>query len=118
MGATMAMEYLGAYLMSVIGGKESPTSDDIKCILDAGGIAHEQEMIDMVIERMAGKTVHEMISEGYEKFAACGGGGGGGGGGAAAAGGGGAAAEAGASGGKKEEKKVVEEEEEEEMDFD
>merc|ERR1712060_976343 len=101
MGATMSMKYLGAYLMSVIGGKDSPTSDDIKAILDAGGIAYEQDMIDMVIERMAGKTVHEMISEGYEKFAACGGGGGGGGGGAAAGGGGGAA-EADASAAKKE----------------
>merc|ERR1719282_583417 len=99
------MKYLGAYLMSVIGGNESPTSDDIKCILDAGGISYEQNMIDMVIERMAGKSVHEMINEGYGKFAACGGGGAV----AAAAGG---AAEADASAGKKEEKKVEEEEEE------
>merc|ERR1712060_619186 len=114
MGATMSMKYLGAYLMSVIGGKDSPTSDDIKSILDAGGIAYEQNMIDMVIERMAGKTVHEMISDGYEKFAACGGGGGGGGAVAAAGGGGGADAAPAA----KEEKKVVEEEEEEDMDFD
>ncbi|CAE7213933.1 RPLP2 [Symbiodinium sp. CCMP2456] len=38
-------------------------------------------MINRVIERMEGKQAHELISEGFGKFAACGGGGGGGGGG-------------------------------------
>merc|ERR1719230_722142 len=103
--------------MAVIGGKESPTVDDVKAILVAGGIEVEEEMLNRVIEKMDGKQAHELISTGYGKFAACGGGGGGGGSAAAAApaaggGGGGAAAE------KKEEKKVEEEEEEEEMDFD
>merc|ERR1719413_156083 len=101
------MKYLGAYLMAVIGGKQSPSADDVKEILEAGGIEFEQEMLDRLIEKMDGKQAHELIAAGYGKFAACGGGGGGGGGGAAAdagagGGGGGAAAE------KKEEKKVEE----------
>mmetsp|Transcript_28892 Transcript_28892/g.83722 ORF Transcript_28892/g.83722 Transcript_28892/m.83722 type:complete len:127 (+) Transcript_28892:81-461(+) len=75
----MAMKYLGAYMMTVIGGKESPSANDIKTILDAGGIECEQEMLDRVMQRMEGKQVHELIAEGYGKFAACGGGGGGGG---------------------------------------
>eukprot|EP00931_Biecheleriopsis_adriatica_P024094 TRINITY_DN1509_c0_g6_i1.p2 TRINITY_DN1509_c0_g6~~TRINITY_DN1509_c0_g6_i1.p2 ORF type:complete len:117 (-),score=53.61 TRINITY_DN1509_c0_g6_i1:192-542(-) len=113
----MAMKYMGAYLMAVIGGNESPGADDIKAILEAGGISYEDELINKLCERMDGKQAHELISAGYGKFAACGGGGGGGGGsggGAAAAGGGGGGGDAEA----KEEKKVVEEEEEEEMDFD
>eukprot|EP00448_Togula_jolla_P019545 CAMPEP_0170589610 /NCGR_PEP_ID=MMETSP0224-20130122/11437_1 /TAXON_ID=285029 /ORGANISM="Togula jolla, Strain CCCM 725" /LENGTH=212 /DNA_ID=CAMNT_0010913369 /DNA_START=77 /DNA_END=714 /DNA_ORIENTATION=- len=108
----MAMKYLGAYLMSVIGGNESPTAEDITSILDAGGIAYEKDMVKMVVERMDGKKAHELISTGYGKFAACGGGGGGGGGGAAAAAP--EAAAAGGGGGKAAAKKeeVVEEEEE------
>eukprot|EP00928_Gymnodinium_smaydae_P093703 TRINITY_DN77_c1_g1_i9.p1 TRINITY_DN77_c1_g1~~TRINITY_DN77_c1_g1_i9.p1 ORF type:complete len:115 (+),score=60.38 TRINITY_DN77_c1_g1_i9:100-444(+) len=111
------MKYCGAYLMAVLGGNESPSVDDIKAILDAGGISYEEDMIKLLCERMDGKQAHELIAAGYGKFAACGGGGGGGGGGAAAgaaAGGGGGDGAAAA----KEEKKVEEEEEEEDMDFD
>merc|ERR1719164_262926 len=100
------MKYLGAYLMAVLGGKENPTADDIKQILEAGGIAFEEEMINKVCEKMDGKQAHELISAGYGKFAACGGGGGGGGGATTSAptGGGG-----GCDAPKKEEKKVEEE---------
>mmetsp|Transcript_138875 Transcript_138875/g.245383 ORF Transcript_138875/g.245383 Transcript_138875/m.245383 type:complete len:120 (+) Transcript_138875:129-488(+) len=116
----MGMKYLGAYLMAVIGGKESPTADDVKAILEAGGIEIDEDILSKVIERMDGKTAHEMIATGFTKFAACGGGGGGGGGGGAAAGGGGAAAggDAAADAPKEEAKKEEEEEEEEDMDFD
>lgn len=108
----MAMKYLGAYLMAVLGGKEAPDAKDIKAILEAGGISYEDEMIDEACKRMEGKQVHELISSGFGKFAACGGGGGSG---TAAA----APAASEATGAVKEEKKKVEEEEEEEeMDFD
>eukprot|EP00408_Alexandrium_pacificum_P046695 CAMPEP_0171258154 /NCGR_PEP_ID=MMETSP0790-20130122/54231_1 /TAXON_ID=2925 /ORGANISM="Alexandrium catenella, Strain OF101" /LENGTH=78 /DNA_ID=CAMNT_0011726319 /DNA_START=72 /DNA_END=305 /DNA_ORIENTATION=+ len=76
----MAMKYLGAYLLSVLGGKESPSAKDIKEILTAGGIEFDEDMISKVCERMDGKKAHELISTGFGKFAACGGGGGGGGG--------------------------------------
>mmetsp|Transcript_100127 Transcript_100127/g.156534 ORF Transcript_100127/g.156534 Transcript_100127/m.156534 type:complete len:116 (+) Transcript_100127:72-419(+) len=112
----MGMKYLGAYLMAVVGGKENPTPDDIKAILEAGGIAFEEEMIARVCEKMDGKQAHELIAAGYGKFAACGGGGGGGGGGQAPATGGGGGDTGGAA--KKEEAKVEVEEEEEAMDFD
>mmetsp|Transcript_106064 Transcript_106064/g.167511 ORF Transcript_106064/g.167511 Transcript_106064/m.167511 type:complete len:116 (-) Transcript_106064:39-386(-) len=112
----MGMKYLGAYLMAVVGGKENPTPDDIKAILEAGGIAFEEEMIARVCEKMDGKQAHELIAAGYGKFAACGGGGGGGGGGQTPATGGGGGDTGGAA--KKEEAKVEVEEEEEAMDFD
>ncbi|CAJ1453819.1 unnamed protein product [Effrenium voratum] len=111
----MAMKYMGAYLMAVLGGKESPSAADIKSILEAGGISYEDALIDKLVSRMDGKKAHEMITAGIGKFAACGGGGGGGGGGAAAAGGGGGG---GGAAPAEEKKKVEEEEEEEEMDFD
>eukprot|EP00401_Gymnodinium_catenatum_P010852 CAMPEP_0117501454 /NCGR_PEP_ID=MMETSP0784-20121206/23306_1 /TAXON_ID=39447 /ORGANISM="" /LENGTH=116 /DNA_ID=CAMNT_0005296707 /DNA_START=105 /DNA_END=455 /DNA_ORIENTATION=- len=113
----MGMKYLGAYLLAVLGGKENPTSADVKGILEAGGIDYDEDMVELLLTRMDGKRAHEMIAAGYGKFAACGGGGGGGGAAAAAP----AAADAsggGAGDAKKEEKKVEEEEEEEDMDFD
>ncbi|CAE8618506.1 unnamed protein product [Polarella glacialis] len=110
----MAMKYMGAYLMAVIGGKESPSAADIKSILEAGGISCDDEMLNKLIEKMDGKQAHAMIAAGSLKFAACGGGGGGGGAPAAAAAGGAAAS----GGAAKEEKNIVEEEEEEDVDFD
>eukprot|EP00442_Polarella_glacialis_P008334 CAMPEP_0115119426 /NCGR_PEP_ID=MMETSP0227-20121206/45084_1 /TAXON_ID=89957 /ORGANISM="Polarella glacialis, Strain CCMP 1383" /LENGTH=113 /DNA_ID=CAMNT_0002520893 /DNA_START=77 /DNA_END=418 /DNA_ORIENTATION=- len=110
----MAMKYMGAYLMAVIGGKENPTEADVKTILEAGGISCDDAMLKTLVGRMDGKQAHEMIAAGSLKFAACGGGGGGGGGAAAAPAAGGAAA----GGAAKEEKKIVEEEEEEDVDFD
>ncbi|CAE8741591.1 unnamed protein product [Polarella glacialis] len=111
----MAMKYMGAYLMAVIGGKESPTAADVKQILEAGGISCDDELLGKLIEKMDGKQAHELIAAGYGKFAACGGGGGGGGGGGAAPAAGGAG---GAAAAKEEKKAVVEEEEEEDVDFD
>ena len=110
----MGMKYIGAYLMAVISGKDNPTADDVKEILDAGGINYEDKALKEVLKRCEGKEVHEIIAAGLEKFEACGGGGGGAAPAAAAA----APAAGGGGGGAKEEKKVVEEEEEEDMEFD
>eukprot|EP00421_Protoceratium_reticulatum_P042667 CAMPEP_0168442908 /NCGR_PEP_ID=MMETSP0228-20121227/44257_1 /TAXON_ID=133427 /ORGANISM="Protoceratium reticulatum, Strain CCCM 535 (=CCMP 1889)" /LENGTH=65 /DNA_ID=CAMNT_0008457297 /DNA_START=77 /DNA_END=270 /DNA_ORIENTATION=- len=65
----MGMKYLGAYLMAVLGGNESPSAEDVKAILNAGGIEFDEALLAKVIERMDGKTAHEMISAGYGKFA-------------------------------------------------
>eukprot|EP00932_Pfiesteria_piscicida_P014749 SRR837773.26615.p2 GENE.SRR837773.26615~~SRR837773.26615.p2 ORF type:complete len:133 (-),score=51.08 SRR837773.26615:41-391(-) len=113
----MGMKYLAAYLMCVIGGKESPSAADVTAVLEAGGIEIDQALLKLTMDRAAGKQVHELIAEGSKKFAACGGGGGGGGA-APAAGGAAAGGDAPAAGGKKEEKKAAVEEEEEDMDFD
>mmetsp|Transcript_8958 Transcript_8958/g.16132 ORF Transcript_8958/g.16132 Transcript_8958/m.16132 type:complete len:117 (+) Transcript_8958:77-427(+) len=113
----MGMKYLSAYLMCVLGGKESPTAADVKAILEAGGISCEDELLNKLIENMDGKTAHELISAGMQKFCAGGGGGGGAAAAAPAAGGGGGGGGGDAGGAKKEEKKE-EEEEEEDMEFD
>eukprot|EP00928_Gymnodinium_smaydae_P055981 TRINITY_DN3943_c0_g1_i2.p2 TRINITY_DN3943_c0_g1~~TRINITY_DN3943_c0_g1_i2.p2 ORF type:complete len:114 (+),score=57.49 TRINITY_DN3943_c0_g1_i2:83-424(+) len=110
----MAMRYPAAYLMAVLAGNESPTTKDIKKILESVEAEYDEEVAQKMVSELEGKTIDEVIKAGKEKLKGFGGGGGGGGGGGAAAGGSGAAAEA-----KAEEKKVVEEEEEEEdMDFD
>eukprot|EP00933_Yihiella_yeosuensis_P044554 TRINITY_DN397_c1_g1_i1.p1 TRINITY_DN397_c1_g1~~TRINITY_DN397_c1_g1_i1.p1 ORF type:complete len:114 (+),score=43.86 TRINITY_DN397_c1_g1_i1:132-473(+) len=110
----MAMKYCAAYLMAVLSGKESPSTDDLKQILGAIEAEFDEEIAKKLVSELEGKTVHEVIAEGKTKLKAFGGGGGGGGagGGGGEAGGGGGDAPAAAK------KAVVEEEEEEEMDFD
>merc|ERR1719213_780600 len=99
------MKYCAAYLLLHLGGKEAPTAKEVSKLLEDSGIEVDKKMLDLVIKKMEGKSVHEMIEAGSKKLAVMGGGGGGGGGAAAPA----AAAAGGAA--PKEEKKVEEEEE-------
>ncbi|CAD7966054.1 unnamed protein product [Amoebophrya sp. A25] len=107
------LKYTSAYLLSAMKGDEV-TADSIKAIFTSGGLEFEQEMIDLVLKKMAGKTVQEIIAAGLPKLEACGGGGGGGGGAAA----GGAAAGGDAAGAAEEKKEEKVEEEEDDMEFD
>jgi len=109
----MGMKYVAAYLMAALAGKDSPSADDIKSILESVESEYDESIASKLVSELEGKTVHEVVAEGKEKLKGFGGGGGGG---PAIGGGGGAAAPAAEA--KKEEKKVEEEEEEEEMDFD
>ncbi|CAL9120315.1 unnamed protein product [Musa acuminata var. zebrina] len=111
------MKVIAAYLLAVLGGNISPTTGDVKGILESVG-ADVDEKIELLLSQVGGKDLTELIATGREKFASvpCGGGiavavaapAGGSGGGAAAS----AAAE------PKEEEKVVEKEEsDEDMGF-
>eukprot|EP00405_Crypthecodinium_cohnii_P022742 CAMPEP_0206486572 /NCGR_PEP_ID=MMETSP0324_2-20121206/41119_1 /ASSEMBLY_ACC=CAM_ASM_000836 /TAXON_ID=2866 /ORGANISM="Crypthecodinium cohnii, Strain Seligo" /LENGTH=150 /DNA_ID=CAMNT_0053964875 /DNA_START=5 /DNA_END=454 /DNA_ORIENTATION=+ len=63
----MSMKYQAAYLMAVIGGKESPSASDVKHILEAGGIEIDEEMLNLVISKAEGKNVSELITAGMGK---------------------------------------------------
>ncbi|CAD7959633.1 unnamed protein product [Amoebophrya sp. A120] len=106
----MGLKYVSAYLLTVLSGKDEPTSADLKKIIEAAGGEFDSALADKLISEMKGKVVHEVIAKGREQLQGFGGGGGGAAAGGAAAGGDAPAAEA-----KKEE---VVEEEEEEMEFD
>ena len=103
------MKYVAAYLLAQLGGKASPSADDIIAILNSVGIEADAGRIDALLHEVKGKDVAELISKGKEKLQAVPAGG------AAAA----PAAAAPAAGApakeehKKEEKKVVEEKKEE-----
>merc|ERR1712105_278145 len=98
------MRYVAAYLLSALGGNDSPSTDDIKTILESVGVGYDDERAALVVKQCAGKSIAELIAAGSEKMASMPAGGGGGG--AAAAGGDApAAAEE-----KKEEKKAESEE--------
>merc|ERR1712039_910858 len=88
------MRYVAAYLLSALGGNESPSTGDIKTILESVGVGYDEERA-------------ELVAAGSEKMASMPAGGGGGGAAAPAAAGGDAPA---AVEEKKEEKKAESEE--------
>ncbi|CAD7949422.1 unnamed protein product [Amoebophrya sp. A120] len=110
-GNKAGLKYTSGYLLAAMKGDEV-TADMIKSIFEAGGVEYEMEYINLVVEKMSGKSVSEVLSAGLGNLEACGGGGGGG----AAAGGSAGGAAAGGAEEKKEE--APPEEEEEEMEFD
>merc|ERR1719498_1959707 len=101
------MKYVCAYAMAQIAGTDKPTAEDVKKILEAGGIEVDDAALATVLKAMDGRDAGELIAAGVPKLEAMGGGGGGGG-----------AAPAAAGGAKEEAKKEEPEEEEEDMDFD
>ena len=63
------MRHLAAYLLLQIGGKASPTSEDIKSVLGAVGIEADDERLEKLISELDGKDINELIAEGSAKFA-------------------------------------------------
>ncbi|KAL9112057.1 MAG: hypothetical protein Q9227_003677 [Pyrenula ochraceoflavens] len=105
------MKHLAAYLLLGLAGNTSPSSDDVKKVLESVGIDADEDRLEKLLSELEGKDIQELISEGSSKLASVPSGGGGGAGpaaGGAAAAGGGAAEEA------KEEKKEEEAEESDE----
>eukprot|EP01024_Parvocaulis_polyphysoides_P018442 TRINITY_DN1817_c0_g1_i3.p4 TRINITY_DN1817_c0_g1~~TRINITY_DN1817_c0_g1_i3.p4 ORF type:complete len:116 (-),score=46.81 TRINITY_DN1817_c0_g1_i3:394-741(-) len=104
------MRVIAAYLLAVLGGNSSPSADDISKILSSVGIEAEEDRLELLINEMKGKDVHEVLAMGREKLSVVPSGGGGAVGGAPAADAGAAAP---AAEEKKEEAKKEESEEEE-----
>ncbi|KAG2308414.1 hypothetical protein Bca52824_028162 [Brassica carinata] len=110
------MKVVAAFLLAVLSGKASPTSADIKGILNSVGCETEDSQIELLLKEVNGKDVAELIAAGREKLASVPSGGGGVAMAAApSAGGAGGAAPAAES--KKEEKKEEKEESDDDMGF-
>ncbi|NWU92486.1 RLA2 protein, partial [Upupa epops] len=108
------MRYVAAYLLAVLGGNESPTSKDLKKILDSVGIETDDERMNKVISELNGKNIEDVIAQGTGKLASMPAGGAV----AVAAGGGSAVPAAAAAPAAAEEKKEEKKEESEESDDD
>ncbi|NXI71416.1 60S acidic ribosomal protein P2 [Centrocercus urophasianus] len=108
------MRYVAAYLLAVLGGNESPTSKDLKKILDSVGIETDDERLNKVISELNGKNIEDVIAQGNGKLASMPAGGAV----AVSAGGVSAAPAAGAAPAAAEEKKEEKKEESEESDDD
>ena len=62
------MKYISAYLLAKLGGKENPTVDDIKQIIESVVIEFESKKAEEIIEKLNGKDVNEVINEGKSKL--------------------------------------------------
>lgn len=62
------MRYVAAYLLAVLGGKESPSVADLEKILSSVGVEVDQTRITKVVNELKGKSIEELITEGREKL--------------------------------------------------
>ncbi|GIL58449.1 hypothetical protein Vafri_13592 [Volvox africanus] len=102
------MRVVSAYLLAVLGGKASPTADDINKILSSVGVEADAEKVNKLISELEGKDLQQVLAAGRSKLASVPSGGAVAASSAPAAGG---AAPAAAAAPKKEEKKEPSEEE-------
>ncbi|KAK9971352.1 hypothetical protein ABG768_024724 [Culter alburnus] len=110
------MRYVAAYLLAALGGKGSPSTGDIKKILDSVGIEADDTRMDKVVSELNGKNIEEVIAQGFSKLASVPSGGAVAVSASAAPSAGGSAA-APAAEEKKEEKKEESEESDDDMGF-
>jgi len=96
------MKYVAAYMLLALGGKESPSAEEIKGLLTKAGVEVDDEKLATFAKTVEGKNVAELLEQGQSKMKAIAGAAGPG----PSAGGAGGAAAA-------EEKEEEEEEEEE-----
>lgn len=64
----VAMRYVAAYLLAVLGGNENPSAADIKKILSSVGIDAEDDKLKKVISELNGKNIQDLIAEGPTTF--------------------------------------------------
>ncbi|KAH8273362.1 hypothetical protein KR018_011824 [Drosophila ironensis] len=62
------MRYVAAYLLAVLGGKESPANADLENILSSVGVEIDAERLSNVIKALAGKNVQDLIKKGRENI--------------------------------------------------
>lgn len=62
------MRYVAAYLLAVLGGKDSPAAGDIEKILSSVGIEADSERLNKVVNELKGKSIEELITQGREKL--------------------------------------------------
>ncbi|KAJ8911254.1 hypothetical protein NQ315_015255 [Exocentrus adspersus] len=62
------MRYVAAYLLAVLGGKNSPAAADLEKILSSVGVEADGDRVKKVISELNGKSVDEVIAQGREKL--------------------------------------------------
>lgn len=64
------MRILGAYLLAVLGGNETPDKAAIVKILESVGATAEDSLIEKVLSELKGKDLDALIAEGSKKISA------------------------------------------------
>ena len=67
------MKHIAAYALLVLGGKETPTADDVEKVLKEAGCKGDAKKSKELIDAMAGKKFDEVAAAGLAKMATMGG---------------------------------------------
>ncbi len=62
-GKKAGLKYTSCYLLAAMSGK-GVSADSMKAIFEAGGMDFEQDMIQMVLSKMEGKNLNEVMTAG------------------------------------------------------
>merc|ERR1719503_72617 len=66
------IKQIAAYALLVLGGKEKPTSAEIKKLLKTAGVKAELDEIDKMIASFGDKPFNELVASGLENMASMG----------------------------------------------
>ena len=58
------MRYVAAYMLAILGGKDDPTADDIRPIIESVGIEVEEDKLTLLLEKLRGKNIEEVQESG------------------------------------------------------
>ena len=61
------MKYIAAYLLAKL-GKENPSIEDIKRIVESVGIEFEEKKAQEILQKLEGKDINEVIKDGKSKL--------------------------------------------------
>jgi len=67
------MKHIAAYALLVLGGKETPTADDVEKVLKEAGCKGDADKSKKLVEAMKGKKFDELATAGLAKMATMGG---------------------------------------------
>ena len=63
------MKHLAAYCLLVLGGKAAPTKKDVEDLMKASGVTADSASLDVMMTRLEGKSIPELMAEGAGKMA-------------------------------------------------
>ena len=64
-----SMRYVASYLLAALGDNSSPSTKDIKKILDRMGIEEDDDRLNKVISELNGKNIEDVVAQGVGKLA-------------------------------------------------
>ena len=67
------MKHLAAYCLLVLGGNAQPSKEDVANLLKASGVNTDEEQLSIMMTKLEGKSITELISEGRKELATMGG---------------------------------------------
>merc|ERR1711957_139701 len=66
---TKRMKHLAACMLLTLSGVAEPTEAQVAKLMKDSGIAADKDNMTMMMEKLKGKKIHEMVVEGRGKFA-------------------------------------------------